>query len=174
VRARSARGAIVASTCDVNAERASPADRFLDAAASGPQAGVGRELARARERRGLSLHDVSLRTRIAVPLLEQIERDEFSMVPEGIYARGMLRAIAREVGCDAESVVRRFVQQHPIDPPAFGGPPPVLRNGNRDAIAGQVHAAEIDSLDRPRQFLRTVRHRLLARSVPAGSRLSCR
>ncbi len=69
---------------------------------------IGRELAQARERAGLSLETLSRRTKISVPILESIERGQIRGLPGGLYTRGLLRAYAREVGCDAEAIVRRF------------------------------------------------------------------
>lgn len=69
---------------------------------------IGRELAEARQRAALSLQDLSRRTKISLPILEAIERNDIKNLPGGLYTRGLLRAYAREVGCDPEDVVRRF------------------------------------------------------------------
>ena len=69
---------------------------------------IGRELAQARQRAALSLQDLSRRTKISVPILEALERNDIKNLPGGLYTRGLLRAYAREVGCDPEDVVRRF------------------------------------------------------------------
>jgi len=69
---------------------------------------IGRELAEARQRSALSLQDLSRRTKISLPILEAIERNDIKNLPGGLYTRGLLRAYAREVGCDPEDVVRRF------------------------------------------------------------------
>lgn len=70
---------------------------------------VGTELRQARERAQLSLQDIATRTKIRVPLLEAIEREEFERLPAGLLTRGYLRAYAREVGLDPESIVRQYV-----------------------------------------------------------------
>src|SRR5690348_7416535 len=69
-----------------------------DDGSSGNTSGIGVSLAAARLRRGLSLEEVSRRTKIGVGSLLAIERDRFTDLPGGIYLRGMLRAFAREVG----------------------------------------------------------------------------
>src|SRR5262245_65484528 len=69
---------------------------------------IGRELAEARVRAGLSVEELSHRTKISVPTLLAIERNQMGTLPGGLYARSMLRAYAREVGCDPEDIVRRF------------------------------------------------------------------
>jgi hypothetical protein len=72
---------------------------------------IGSELAQARERCGLSLVELSRRTKIRVATLRAIERDDIDALPAGIYTRGFLRAYAFEVGCDAEAIVARYRQQ---------------------------------------------------------------
>jgi len=68
----------------------------------------GRELAFARSRLSLSLEEIARRTKIGVPYLLAIENDDLSKLPGSFYARGFLRAYAREVHCDPEDIVRRF------------------------------------------------------------------
>lgn len=69
---------------------------------------VGAELAEARRRKGLSLDELSHRTKIHVLKLLAIERDDMTALHGGVFARGFLRAYAREVGCDPEEIVRRY------------------------------------------------------------------
>src|SRR5215467_12958945 len=69
---------------------------------------IGRELAEARARAGLSVEELSRRTKLSVPTLLAIERNQMGTLPGGLYARAMLRAYAREVGCNPEDIVRRF------------------------------------------------------------------
>ena len=70
---------------------------------------VGILLRNARERRRLSIEDLSAATRIPVTVLRAIEAGDFARVPGGIFARGFLRAYAREVGLDPEEVVAHYV-----------------------------------------------------------------
>ena len=51
-------------------------------------ASVGERLRQAREQAGLTLSDVAARTRIQRWILEDIERDDLTRVPGGIFARG--------------------------------------------------------------------------------------
>src|SRR5262245_12333332 len=69
---------------------------------------VGAELADARRRKGLSLEELSTRTKINVKKLLAIERDDMTALHSSVFARGFLRAYAREVGCDPEEIVRRY------------------------------------------------------------------
>jgi len=70
------------------------------------------QLRRTRERAGLSIEDISARTKIQIPLLEAIERGDFERVPGGLFVRGFLRAYAREVGLDPEAVVAAYLDQY--------------------------------------------------------------
>ncbi|MBI4476045.1 MAG: helix-turn-helix domain-containing protein [Acidobacteria bacterium] len=72
---------------------------------------VGLVLRRAREREGLTLEELSRRTKIKVRLLEAIEENDFARLPGGIFTRGFLRNYAREVALDPESVVSRYLAQ---------------------------------------------------------------
>src|SRR5688572_21754738 len=69
---------------------------------------VGAELAEARRRKGLSLDELSHRTKITVLKLQAIEREDMTSLHGGVFARGFLRAYAREVGCDPDEIVRRY------------------------------------------------------------------
>jgi transcriptional regulator with XRE-family HTH domain len=88
---------------------------------------VGTDLRHARERARLSLPDLSARTKIRVALLERIEREQFERLPTGLLTRGYLRAYAREVGLDPETVVRQYVEafeSERLSPPATRQQPP--------------------------------------------------
>lgn len=62
-----------------------------------------------RERRGVSLEDVSSTTKIRLPYLEAIEQDHLDELPGGIIGRGFVRAYARAVGADEEETVAGYV-----------------------------------------------------------------
>jgi cytoskeletal protein RodZ len=72
---------------------------------------IGGDLRHAREQRGWSLEELSIRTRIAVSKLAAIEANSFERLPEGFYRRAYLRAYAREVGLDSERVVDSYRTQ---------------------------------------------------------------
>src|SRR5262245_36074568 len=73
---------------------------------------VGPELAQARKTRALSLDDLSRRTKIGVAALSAIERGDVTQLPGGIFTRGFVRAYAREVGCDPQTAVSRFLAEY--------------------------------------------------------------
>jgi cytoskeleton protein RodZ len=69
---------------------------------------LGSELRRARERRGLSLLQLSDLTKIHPSALKALEDNDLSRLPGGIFTRGFLQAYAREVGLDAAHIIREY------------------------------------------------------------------
>jgi len=76
----------------------------------------------ARERRGLSLRQVSNTTKIAMMTLEALERNDIARLPGGIFSRGFVRSYALEVGLDPEVVIQAFMGQFPQDSVTAGHP----------------------------------------------------
>ena len=62
--------------------------------------GFGARLRDARERRGMSLRQIANTTKIAVSVLEALERNDISKLPGGIFCRAFVRSYASEVGLD--------------------------------------------------------------------------
>ena len=77
----------------------------LDLPANEP---VGGRLRAGREAAGLSLEQVSARTRIRVPVLRDLEDDRLGSAGNAVYTRGHIRAIAAAVGIDAAPLVAAF------------------------------------------------------------------
>ncbi|WP_019634007.1 helix-turn-helix domain-containing protein [Actinomadura atramentaria] len=73
---------------------------------------IGETLADAREQAGLTIAQVSLRTRIRESVIRSIERDDFGACGGDFYARGHIRTIARVVGADPEPLVRSYDEAH--------------------------------------------------------------
>jgi transcriptional regulator with XRE-family HTH domain len=80
---------------------------------------LGADLQHARELAGLSIDDLSARTKIRRHMLEAIERNDFGSIPGGLLARGYLRAYAGEVGLPPETIAARYRTE-------FGGDAPPL------------------------------------------------
>src|SRR5512145_645329 len=79
---------------------------------------VGEELRAAREQQGLSLDELSARTKIGVERLAAIEEEEFDRLPALVYLRGFLHVYAAEVGLDPISTSHRYLQR--VDRHALG------------------------------------------------------
>ena len=69
---------------------------------------IGATLAAARRRAGLTVGEVSDRTRVTEPIIRGIERDDYAACGGDFYARGHIRAIAQAVGEDPLPLIDEF------------------------------------------------------------------
>jgi cytoskeletal protein RodZ len=97
---------------------------------------IGETLAQARDNAGLTVAEVSARTRIREPLIRSIEHDEFGACGGDFYARGHIRAIATAVGVDSRALISEYDEAHPAARPVTlddlpRRPPPRARRGSR-------------------------------------------
>jgi hypothetical protein len=73
---------------------------------------IGEDLAQARCRAGLSVTEVSRRTRIRETIIRGIEQDDYSACGGDFYARGHIRAIAKAVGADPGPLIGDYDAAH--------------------------------------------------------------
>ena len=73
---------------------------------------IGEVLADARCRLGLSVSEVSRRTRIRPTIIWGIEQDDYSACGGDFYVRGHIRAIAGAVGVDSAPLIHQFDATH--------------------------------------------------------------
>jgi cytoskeletal protein RodZ len=78
---------------------------------------LGKLLRQSRERRGMSLEQIASETKIPLRHLQALERDDLSVVPEGLYRRAKIRAYARAVHLDQESLAKLEHAMHAAEPP---------------------------------------------------------
>ena len=88
---------------------------------------LGTRFMRERERRKLTLEDVSASTKIRVRYLFAIEHQSFDQLPGGIVSKGFIRAYARELAMDDRQAVADYLAavqptpgpdpQRPPEPP---------------------------------------------------------
>jgi cytoskeletal protein RodZ len=71
----------------------------------------GGKLRLARERRGVSLRQISAATKISVAALEALERNDVSRLPGGIFSRSFVRSYASEVGLDPDETLHEFLDR---------------------------------------------------------------
>ena len=103
----------------------------------------GPNLRRMRLRRGISLYELSLRTKVSVELWDAMEGNDVSKWPAGLYARAYIREYAELVGVDPDATVDEFCR--------------LFRQGDRRAESLVRHHAELlghpltwsDDLPRP-------------------------
>ncbi|WP_307845280.1 helix-turn-helix domain-containing protein [Planomonospora sp. ID67723] len=78
----------------------------------GSRKSLGATLAEARQAAGLTVEQLSVRSRVRDTLIKAIERDEFSLCGGDFYARGHIRNLSKLVGLDAEAMVHEFDELH--------------------------------------------------------------
>jgi hypothetical protein len=69
---------------------------------------IGATLAAARRHAGLTVGEVSNRTRVREIIIEGIEQDDYAPCGGDFYARGHIRAIASAVGTDPDPLIEEF------------------------------------------------------------------
>lgn len=69
----------------------------------------GDKFRKAREKKELSLDDVSNVTKISTRMLQAIEEENFEQLPGGVFNRGFIRAYAKHLGLDSEDAVNDYL-----------------------------------------------------------------
>ena len=75
---------------------------------SNGEAKIGRILEQKRKERGLSLEEVEQATKIRKRYLDGLERDDYAVLPAGVYAQGFLKTYANYLGLDGEALSRQL------------------------------------------------------------------
>jgi transcriptional regulator with XRE-family HTH domain len=86
---------------------------------------MGQRLFEARQRRGLTLDKISRTTKIPVSLLQAIERNDTTRLPQGFFTRAFVRAYANEVGVDAGDL---------LDNSGLGGVEEIAMDASRENV----------------------------------------
>jgi len=73
----------------------------------------GRRLRRERERRQIALSSIAENSKIKVSLFEELERDDASHWPSGVFRRAFIRAYADAIGLDPDATAREFLELFP-------------------------------------------------------------
>ncbi len=71
----------------------------------------GEVLRKLREARGITLQQISERTKVTRHHIENIEGDRFELLPASVYLRGILLSIARELRLDGQKVARSYLER---------------------------------------------------------------
>jgi cytoskeletal protein RodZ len=90
-----------------------------------PSTPFGEHLKREREMRGVSLEEISAATRIAPRFLVALENEQWDQLPGGVFNRGFIRAVARFLGLDEDSLVSEYALETKgrSDPGVVADPP---------------------------------------------------
>ena len=87
----------------------------------------GARLKREREKRKITLDDISVATKIAPRFLVALESDQFDQLPGGIFNKGFVRSYASHLGLDENQTIADFVAASaPVVPEAPLEETPVL------------------------------------------------
>ena len=95
---------------------------------------IGSSLKKARERKAMSLAEVSRVTRIPASTLESIEGDRFDDLPGEVFVRGFLKSYAQAVSMQPHEVVARYTSSRRIvlvTPLPTSSPAQVVRTDRR-------------------------------------------
>ncbi len=70
----------------------------------------GENLRREREKRNITLEQISLSTKIGTRMLQALEENKFTQLPGGIFNKGFVRAYARHLGLDEDQTVADYLE----------------------------------------------------------------
>jgi cytoskeletal protein RodZ len=73
------------------------------------------DLLTVRNKRGISLHDISASTKIGVNYLQAIENGEFEKLPGGVYNTSYVRQYARAIDYDENELLGYYYRAAGID-----------------------------------------------------------
>ncbi len=69
---------------------------------------LGEKLRQAREERGISISEVAEQTRISSLYLESIEKNDFKVLPGGIFNKGFIKSYAKFIGYDEHEALQEY------------------------------------------------------------------
>jgi hypothetical protein len=115
---------------------------------------IGGALAEARSEAGMTITQVSERTRIRETIIRGIEQDDYSACGGDFYARGHIRAIARVVGTDPVPLIEEYDTVHtpPPDPAMLQSADQRDRHGSDDNRANGGGAAALRGITAAEAF----------------------
>ncbi|HEX6463028.1 MAG TPA: helix-turn-helix transcriptional regulator [Vicinamibacterales bacterium] len=115
----------------------------------------GRQLRRERERRKIPLASIAENSKISAGLFEDLERDDVSRWPSGIFRRSFIRAYAKGIGLDPDEIAREFLERFPdpndptVVPLSVLGVPPSAAGLPSPSSTGAPRTAKCTALPEP-------------------------
>jgi cytoskeleton protein RodZ len=91
----------------------------------------GEKLKLEREKKKMTLEDISATTKISTRMLHALEDEKFSQLPGGIFNKGFVRAYARTVGLDEDQTLADYLEASGEAPPPR--PEPAAQSSSRVA-----------------------------------------
>ena len=80
-------------------------------------ASFGMRLKQEREKKSVTLDDISLTTKISTRMLRALEEEQFDQLPGGIFNKGFIRAYARCLGMDEDQAIADYLAATTVSPP---------------------------------------------------------
>lgn len=115
----------------------------------------GEKLKLEREKRKITLEQISSTTKIGTRMLQALEEEKFSQLPGGIFNKGFVRAYARALGIDEDQTVADYLEA------SGDGPPVQVEPVSRDST--RAHAAH-----EPESGRLEIRAEVASRQLPWG------
>jgi cytoskeletal protein RodZ len=133
----------------------------------------GEKFRKERERRGLTLDDVSNVTKINSRMLKAIETEHFDQLPGGVFNKGFVRAYAKHLGLNDEDAITEYLavlreaqigaqtaewpsghrpEPHSASESRSGMPPPKSPSVERKAVERETKSAVADTPVEPPEF----------------------
>jgi cytoskeletal protein RodZ len=97
----------------------------------------GEALRHERQRRAVSLEDISRTTKVTVHKLKALEADAFEQLPGGILSKGIVRGYVRYLGLDESFWIARFLD---ASEPRAEEPDPA-ESIEKDWVANAIHVS---------------------------------
>ncbi|APP02608.1 helix-turn-helix domain-containing protein [Lactobacillus delbrueckii] len=106
--------------------------------------GIGEQLRKAREAKGLSISDIEKATKIQSRYLEAIENNDFDKLPGDFYVRAFIRQYAQIVGLDGKELLRQYQGEvaNEVSQPAASSPAQEVHEEAHEEEAAPVEPAE--------------------------------
>ncbi len=71
---------------------------------------TGERIKKTREQKGLTLKEISEKTKISVATLQALEEERYEDMPSArVYVRGFVRCLAEEIGLDKDQVAQSYL-----------------------------------------------------------------
>ncbi len=119
----------------------------------------GEKLRLEREKRKITLEQISSTTKIGTRMLQALEEEKFSQLPGGIFNKGFVRAYARTLGLDEDQTVADYLEASG-DAPPVRVESPTRENARDNTRANVAHEPESGRLE--------IRAEVASRQLPWG------
>ena len=130
----------------------------------------GEKLKLEREKRKMTLEEISASTKISTRMLHALEEEKFNQLPGGIFNKGFVRAYARTVGLDEDQTIADYLEatgEAPAPRPEPGFRENARDNPRDNNRENSAHSAPLRITDEPSGRLE-IRAEVASRQIPWG------